>query len=281
MPARVFYLFIFIVGSSSLCADLYEELGVKREASLKEIESAYRGIVIRTHPDTHSGQLTDEEKKALTTKYKAASEAYEVLKDDEKRARYDRYGSVNTEPEVEPEPVRTRRRITVPEFLSKLDASDENREKKLLLYYSKFGNEIPLSELLQLGTALSDRSIADHWFKYYYEENRRSLSPKERLSLARSITYAIGFRDSLYEEYLQSSLPLAQWEKVKIISSIKNIEVRDRALRQIHKKDWPAGVNDQERLASLGSIGLQSDLLNTSLFGSCFRSLWRVSGLNR
>src|SRR5690349_16901354 len=66
--------------------DYYEVLGVKREASDKEIASAYRRLAVKYHPDSNPG---DE---GATAKFKEAAEAYEVLSDAEKRARYDRYG---------------------------------------------------------------------------------------------------------------------------------------------------------------------------------------------
>jgi molecular chaperone DnaJ len=66
--------------------DYYEILGVKREASDKEIASAYRKLAVKYHPDSNPG---DED---ATEKFKEAAEAYEVLADKEKRARYDRYG---------------------------------------------------------------------------------------------------------------------------------------------------------------------------------------------
>lgn len=66
--------------------DYYEVLGVKREASDKEIASAYRRLAVKYHPDSNPG---DED---ATAKFKEAAEAYEVLSDSDKRARYDRYG---------------------------------------------------------------------------------------------------------------------------------------------------------------------------------------------
>jgi molecular chaperone DnaJ len=66
--------------------DYYEVLEVDRTASDSEIASAYRKMAIQYHPDSNTG---DEE---ATEKFKEAAEAYEVLSDPEKRARYDRYG---------------------------------------------------------------------------------------------------------------------------------------------------------------------------------------------
>jgi molecular chaperone DnaJ len=66
--------------------DYYEVLGVKREVSEKEIAAAYRKLAIKYHPDSHPGDAD------ATDKFKEAAEAYEVLSDADKRARYDRYG---------------------------------------------------------------------------------------------------------------------------------------------------------------------------------------------
>jgi molecular chaperone DnaJ len=66
--------------------DYYEVLGVARDASTGDLKKAYRKIALQTHPDRNPG---DKEAEA---RFKEAAEAYEVLGDDEKRARYDRFG---------------------------------------------------------------------------------------------------------------------------------------------------------------------------------------------
>jgi len=71
--------------------DYYEVLGVQRSASEKEVARAYRQLAIKYHPDSHPG---DE---AAIGLFKEAAEAYEVLSDPEKRARYDRYGHAGVE----------------------------------------------------------------------------------------------------------------------------------------------------------------------------------------
>ncbi len=66
--------------------DYYEILGVARDASAAEIKKAYRKIALKYHPDRNPG---DEE---AVARFKEASEAFDVLSDETKRARYDRYG---------------------------------------------------------------------------------------------------------------------------------------------------------------------------------------------
>ena len=66
--------------------DYYEVLGIGRSASQQEIKSAYRKIAVRDHPDKNPGDKAAEER------FKEAAEAYAVLSDADKRARYDRFG---------------------------------------------------------------------------------------------------------------------------------------------------------------------------------------------
>ena len=66
--------------------DYYETLGVSRSASTSDLKKAYRRIAMKHHPDRNSGDPQSE------TKFKEASEAYEVLSDGEKRQRYDQFG---------------------------------------------------------------------------------------------------------------------------------------------------------------------------------------------
>jgi molecular chaperone DnaJ len=66
--------------------DYYEILGVSRDASADEIKKSYRQLALKYHPDRNPDD------KSAEGKFKEATEAYEVLRDREKRARYDQFG---------------------------------------------------------------------------------------------------------------------------------------------------------------------------------------------
>ena len=71
--------------------DYYEVLGLQKGASADEIKAAYRKAALKWHPDRWvSG--SDEEKKTAESKFKEASEAYSVLSDPDKKAKYDQFG---------------------------------------------------------------------------------------------------------------------------------------------------------------------------------------------
>jgi len=71
--------------------DLYEVLGVGKTASTDEIRKAYRQAALKNHPDRNQG---DE---AASARFKEATEAFQVLSDDDKRARFDRFGFAGIE----------------------------------------------------------------------------------------------------------------------------------------------------------------------------------------
>src|SRR3954464_16000049 len=71
--------------------DYYEVLAVKRDASPEEIKKAYRQLALKNHPDKNPGDAEAEKR------FKEGAEAYEVLSDQAKRQRYDRYGHAGLE----------------------------------------------------------------------------------------------------------------------------------------------------------------------------------------
>ena len=66
--------------------DYYEVLGVDKGADKDTIKKAYRKVAMKYHPDRNPGDKEAEEK------FKEATEAYEVLSDDQKKSVYDQYG---------------------------------------------------------------------------------------------------------------------------------------------------------------------------------------------
>ena len=72
--------------------DYYEVLGLHKGASAEEIKKAYRKLAKANHPDLHPGDKAAEER------FKEINEAYEILSDDDKRAKYDQFGHAAFDP---------------------------------------------------------------------------------------------------------------------------------------------------------------------------------------
>ena len=72
--------------------DYYEVLGIAKTATDDDIKKSYRKLAFKHHPDRNPGDTTDG------ARFKEATEAYEVLRDPERRSRYDRFGHAGVEP---------------------------------------------------------------------------------------------------------------------------------------------------------------------------------------
>jgi len=78
--------------------DLYEVLGVAKNASEDDIKKAYRELAMKYHPDRNQGKGDEKSAKAAEDKFKEVKHAYEVLTDASKRAAYDRFGHAGIDP---------------------------------------------------------------------------------------------------------------------------------------------------------------------------------------
>jgi len=82
-------LLLAALAHAALAADLYQVLGVPRDASTAEIKKAYRALAARIHPDKLPPETSEADRDKATAAFVELSLAHEVLTDDDRRAHYD------------------------------------------------------------------------------------------------------------------------------------------------------------------------------------------------
>jgi curved DNA-binding protein len=125
----------------------YEALGVAKDASGDDIKRAYRKMARKYHPDVNPGAEAD-------AKFKAVGNAYEVLRDPEKRAAYDRYGADWDQPR--PDPAQDTRQDTRWQGGAAFDERDINPEMFRAFFGDRFGGGGQPDQHAQVEIALED-----------------------------------------------------------------------------------------------------------------------------
>ncbi|KAJ8600542.1 hypothetical protein CTAYLR_007922 [Chrysophaeum taylorii] len=85
----------------SKTVNYYKVLGVKRDATVKEIKKAYRDAALKYHPDKLPADAPEHEQEAAVVKFQQIAQAYEILSDDETRAKYDRGDDLSGNPQAQ------------------------------------------------------------------------------------------------------------------------------------------------------------------------------------
>jgi molecular chaperone DnaJ len=104
--------------------DYYSTLGVAKDADLETIKKAYRKLAMQFHPDRNHGDAAAEQK------FKECSEAYDVLRDDQKRAAYDRFGHAAFDGSPAPVLAVAAASISATNFLTSDDVSDHRQSAR-------------------------------------------------------------------------------------------------------------------------------------------------------
>jgi DnaJ-class molecular chaperone len=151
-------------------SDPYELLGVKRDASQKDIQSAYRKLAKKLHPDLNPGDKQAEDK------FKAVSAAYAILSDEEKRGRFDR-GEINA----------------------------EGAEQAPRNYYRDYASTDPASGKYRNSGGFADFGDADDMFSSFF--SRRAGGQFKTKGRDRQFAMEVDFLDAFNGTRTQISLP--------------------------------------------------------------------------
>ncbi len=118
--------------------DLYKRLGLDRNATIEEIKKAYRKLVLQWHPDKHQ-QKSENDIKLAKEQFVAVSEAFEVLSDSNKRAKYDSDNVITSFRHQERQTAKTKSRE--PNFSGIYNFYNDFFEKYNVNYNDKFKKE--------------------------------------------------------------------------------------------------------------------------------------------
>lgn len=139
------YLFVSFFIGRTICVDYYELLGISKDAENREIRRAFKKLALKYHPDKNKGQEEAHEK------FIAINKAYEVLKDEEMRKKYDLYGEEGLKDDFE--------------------KSWKGSYRSWNYYYESFGIYDDDPEIITLSRNDFERSVLDShdiWFVNFY-----------------------------------------------------------------------------------------------------------------
>ncbi|ORM40722.1 Chaperone protein dnaJ 6 [Babesia sp. Xinjiang] len=225
---------------------LYEILGVKPDASVRDIVKAYRIAVLKTHPDKLTG-VSESEREKATTSFLQLQHAYEILKDEEKREKYDKFGWEGEEDpafaaayEYYKNPVTTE---DIDDF-AKTYKGSAAEDEDLLDYYNKWVSTTTTSQILRrhngnltdilLYIPLSEADDLERFVEFYAKKIEDDVS-------------CVSTRAILLQEIKSTS----QFKKTSSAGSLKEISQKYKKKMKRESKRSTSGGNLEDLAAQI------------------------------